>query len=303
MIIEKMSNELSLPLTYVGRLALTASYQYKRYEIPKKAGGTRTILHPSKRLKALQRWLLANVIEVWPVHPAAMAYRKGQTILDNATVHAKSKYLLRMDLQNFFPSLKIQDMREYSKKRPSLFEGWTSQDFDGFCRLVFREGQLTIGAPTSPAISNVLCFDLDVAISALCQSHGVAYTRYADDFFFSSSEKGVLAQVQSEVETLVAGLPIPGGLQINKAKTRHSSKRKTRRVTGIVIGSDEVAHVSRQTKRHVRSQVHRLDTLSPKERTSLAGMISYITGFEPEFMNALIMKYGFEQATKARSGK
>jgi RNA-directed DNA polymerase len=303
MVIEKMCNELSLPPTYVGRLVLSASHQYKRYEIPKKAGGTRTILHPSKRLKALQRWLLANIIEVWPVHPAAMAYRKGQTILDNAKVHAKSKYLLRMDLQNFFPSLKVQDMREYSKKRPSLFAGWTSNDFESFCRLVFREGHLTIGAPTSPAISNALCFDLDVAISALCQSHGVAYTRYADDFFFSVSEKGVLAQVQNEVETLVARLQIPLGLQINKAKTRHSSKRNTRRVTGIVIGSDEVVHVSRETKRHVRSQVHRLETLNPKERASLAGMISYITGFEPDFMNVLIMKYGFEQATRARNGK
>lgn len=140
-------------------------------------------------------------------------------------------------------------------------------------------------------------------ISALCQSQGVAYTRYADDFFFSTLEKGVLVKVQSAVEALVPTYPIPAGLQLNKAKTRHSSKKKARRVTGIVIGSDEVTHLSRQTKRHVRSQVHRLDTLGPKERTSLAGMISYITGFEPDFMNVLIMKYGFEQATKARDGK
>jgi RNA-directed DNA polymerase len=303
MIMEKMANELSLPPAYVVRLVRTASYQYKQYEIPKKAGGTRIILHPSKRLKALQRWLLANVIDSWPVHPSATAYRKGRTILDNAKVHAKSKYLLRMDLQNFFPSLKVEDMREYSKKRPGLFASWTSGDFESFCRLVFKEGQLTIGAPTSPAISNALCFDLDVAIGALCQSYGVAYTRYADDFFFSSSEKGTLAKVQGEVETLVAGFPLPIGLRINKAKTGHSSKKNARRVTGIVLGSDEVAHVSRQMKRHVRSQVHRLDTLSLKDRVILAGMISYITGFEPDFMNVLIMKYGFEQATKARNAK
>ncbi len=194
-------------------------------------------------------------------------------------------------------------MREYSKKRPTQFAGWTSGDFESFCRLVFKEGQLTIGAPTSPAISNALCFDLDVAIGALCQSYGAAYTRYADDFFFSSSEKGILAKVQGEVEALVASCPLPIGLRINKEKTRHSSKKNARRVTGIVLGSDEVAHVSRQMKRHVRSQVHRLDTLSLRDRVILAGMISYIMGFEPDFMNALIMKYGFEQATKARNTK
>ena len=303
MILNKMSNELSLPPNYVARLVRTASHQYKRYEIAKRTGGTRTILHPYKRLKTLQRWLLANVVDSWPVHPAASAYRKGKTILDNAKVHAKSKYLLRMDLKDFFPSLMIQDMREYSKKRPHLFTGWDSEDFDSFCRLVFKDGRLTIGAPTSPALSNALCFDLDVAISGICQSLGVEYTRYADDFFFSAREKGVLTKVQSEVEALVASFTIPQGLQVNKAKTRHSSKRSARRITGIVIGSDEKAHVGRKTKRHVRSQVNRFDTLDPKSRTRLAGMISYITGFEPDFMNALILKYGIDRATKARDGK
>ena len=121
-------------------------------------------------------------------------------------------------------------------------------------------------------------------------------------FFFSSTEKGVLAKVQTEIENLVTASPLPNGLKINKTKTRHSSKRKARRVTGIVLGSDELAHVSRQTKRHVRSQVHRLDTLTLQQRVSLAGMISYITGFEPDFMNALITKYGASQAMKARDG-
>ena len=84
--------------------------------------------------------------------------------------------------------------------------------------------------------------------------------------------------MQTEIEALVAASALPKGLKINKTKTRHSSKRKARRVTGIVLGSDELAHVSRQTKRHVRSQVHRLGSLTPKQRVSLAGMISYITG-------------------------
>ncbi len=302
MILEKISNELSLPPNYVARLVSTASHQYKRYEIAKRTGGTRTILHPSKRLKALQRWLLANVVDNWPVHSSATAYRKGKTIFDNARVHAQSKYLLRMDLKDFFPSLTIQDMREYLKKRPHLFAGWEREDFESFCRLVFREGRLTIGAPTSPAISNALCFDLDVAISGICQTHSVEYTRYADDFFFSTREKGVLAKVESEIEALVDTFTIPNGLKVNKAKTRHSSKRGTRRITGIVIGSDEKAHVSRKMKRHVRSQVNRFDTLDPKSRTRLAGAISYITGFEPEFLNSLILKYGIDRATKARHG-
>ena len=119
----------------------------------------------------------ANVIASWPVHPApATAYRKGKTILDNAKVHAKSKYLLRMDLHDFFPSLKMQDLREYAKQRSGLFTDWTNEDFESFGRLIFREGQLTIGAPTSPAISNALCFDLDVRLTR-CVSPAASRTR------------------------------------------------------------------------------------------------------------------------------
>lgn len=303
MILEKMSRELSLPPNYVALLVRTASHQYKAYEIPKRTGGTRTILHPSKRLKALQRWLLANVIDTWPVHPAASAYRKGQTIFDNAKRHAKSKYLLRMDVKDFFPSLTVQDMREYAKTHNSLFADWDGGDFESFCRLVFKDGRLTIGAPTSPSISNCLCFDLDVAISGICQTQAVEYTRYADDFFFSTRDKGILAKIQSEVEVLVSVFAMPGGLQLNKAKTRHSSKRGARRVTGIIIGSDEKAHVGRKTKRLIRSQVNQFDLLDARDRTRLAGMISYVSSFEPDFMNALILKYGIDRAIAAREGK
>ena len=157
---ERMAGELSLPANHVARLVKTASHQYKEYSIAKRGGGTRTIFHPSRRLKALQRWLLNNVIAAWPVHDAATAYREGRSILDNARRHAGTRFLLRMDLQEFFPSLTADDMQLFRGQRPGLFQGWTEWDFQGFCLLVFRFGKLTIGAPTSPAISNALCFGL-----------------------------------------------------------------------------------------------------------------------------------------------
>jgi RNA-directed DNA polymerase len=303
MIMERMAKELSLPANHIARLAKTASHQYKEYQIAKRGGGTRTILHPSRRLKALQKWLLANVIVDWPVHHAATAYRKGRSIFDNAKAHVENRFLLRMDMQEFFPSLTVDDMYTYRGKRPNLFKDWTDHDFEWFCFLVFRSGRLTIGAPTSPAISNTLCFELDVTLDGICQSRGVTYTRYADDLFFSTDETRVLADVEQEVKTAVVKLTLPGGLRINDTKTRHSSKKGARRVTGIVLGSDGNTYVGRQLKREVRSQVHKLDSLSPKDRARLAGMISYITGFDPEFMNSLVRKYGHTQAIRARNGK
>lgn len=303
MIIERMAKELSLPANHIARLVKTASYQYKEYEIAKRGGGTRTIMHPSRRLKALQKWLLANVIVSWPMHNAASAYRKERTILDNAKAHAGTRFLLRMDMQEFFPSLTVDDMIAYKDRRPNLFKDWSDQDFEWFCFLVFRFSRLTIGAPTSPAVSNALCFNLDLTLDGICQSRGVNYTRYADDLFFSTNEAGVLTEIEQEVKLAVSKLTLPSKLRINETKTRHSSKKGARRVTGIVLGSDGNVYVGRQLKRKVRSQVHRLDSLATKDRVQLAGMISYITGFDPEFMNTLVRKYGHVQAIRARDGR
>lgn len=95
MIISQMAEALGLSITFVANLTKTASYEYKSYAIAKRDGGYRTICHPSRRLKALQRWLLLNVIDRLPVHNAAYAYRHGRSVFDNARVHASSRYLLR----------------------------------------------------------------------------------------------------------------------------------------------------------------------------------------------------------------
>jgi RNA-directed DNA polymerase len=298
-IIEKMARDLGLTPRFVESLARSASHEYKVYSIKKKTGGLRQIHHPSKKLKALQRWLLANVVEKLPIHAAAVAYRQGRSIFDNASIHAPRRYLLRMDLTDFFPSITETDVRKYLSERAALLIGWTSSDTDVFCRLVCRYGALTIGSPTSPALSNAICYDLDVSLHALSAKSGVTYTRYADDLFFSCDQKGVLRQLEVEVNRIVATLGVPTRLRINASKTRHASRRTTRRVTGIVLGSDGRPSIGRSLKRKIRALVHKFESLDQPARSSLAGMIAYATGFDPQFKNSLIDKYGLKAVRKA----
>jgi RNA-directed DNA polymerase len=158
MIIEKMAADLGLKTSFIDALARGASHAYKTYSILKRGGGVREINHPSKQLKALQRWLLQYVCPGFPVHPAAAAYRKNRSILDNASLHANSRYLLRMDFQQFFPSITEADLKSYiDGRRSSLFAGWSAFDINVFCMLVLRRSRLTIGAPTSPSLSNAIC--------------------------------------------------------------------------------------------------------------------------------------------------
>jgi RNA-directed DNA polymerase len=299
MIIERMAQELGVSMSYIDRFARGASHSYKVYSIAKRGGGFHTIHHPSKPLKALQRWLLVNVIDALPKDPAALAYRKHHSIFGNAANHASSKYLLRMDLKNFFPSITQVDLGKYIAERPSLFAGWTAMDIDTVCRIVCRQSVLTIGAPTSPALSNALCYDLDAMLQTLSARQDVTYTRYADDLFFSTIRPDVLRRIEEEVKIVISDLKLPANLRVNPDKTRHSSKRGARRVTGIVLGSDGHPHVGRDLKRKIRALVHKVNSLDPQAHTSLAGMIAYASGFEPEFMNSLIAKYGLPLVRKA----
>jgi len=301
MILEQMAHDIGIPAAFIQALAKSASYEYKTYTILKRAGGHRTIHHPSRRLKALQRWLLTNVLEQLPLHGAAMAYRHGVSILDNAKRHAASRYLLRMDLKNFFPSINVADIGRYIAERSHLFKTWSTQDIDLFCNLVCRNGALTIGAPTSPALSNAICFDMDVALDTLSSHAGVTYSRYADDLFFSTIAKDVLGDFQDHVASAVTSLKYPANLNINAAKTRHSSKRGARRVTGIVLGSDGKPYLGRTLKRRIRALIFKFDTLDDAAKSTLAGLIAYAIGLDPAFLNRLVLKYGLPRVREARA--
>jgi RNA-directed DNA polymerase len=206
-----------------------------------------------------------------------------------------------MDLQNFFPLITEGDLRNYIAQHVSMFAAWTAADVDCFCGLVCRKGVLTIGAPTSPALSNAICHDLDVKLQAVSEANGVVYSRYADDLFFSTQESNVLRQLEKTVVEAISQLKVPAKLTVNAAKTRHSSKRRVRRVTGIVLGSDGVPYIGRKLKRKIRALVHKYETLDDSAKASLAGMIAYAAGFDPNFLNSLIAKYGLPRIRTART--
>jgi RNA-directed DNA polymerase len=298
--IGQMAKDLGVTTRFVAAFAQGASYAYKTYAIPKKGGGFRRIDHPSKQLKAMQRWLLSYLLNSLPIHPAAAAYRKEKSIFDNASLHAGSRYLLRMDFKDFFHSITDDDLRMLIANRPGTFSGWTPYETDLFCKLVCKGGRLTIGAPTSPILSNAVCYDMDTQLSEISNKLEVIYSRYADDLFFSTKLPNVLPALQSTVVSAVAHLALPRNLEINPAKTRHSSKGRTRRVTGITLGSDGKPYIGRGLKRKIRAMIHQVDTLDAEGRGSLAGLIAYAGGFDPDFVNSLITKYGHSTVSKVR---
>ena len=119
--------------------------------------------------------------------------------------------------------------------------------------------------------------------------------------FFLARRRDILRQPEEDLGLLISDLKLPANLALNAAKTRHASKRRARRVTGIVLGSDEVPHIGRTLKRRIRALIHQIDSLDAPSRSSLSGLVAYAAGFDPDFMNSLITKYGYVTVQRARA--
>lgn len=300
-LLERLSDDLLLPSRDLIYLIRSAPYRYKVYQIDKKAPGEkRTIAQPAKELKPLQYWVMRNVLSRFPIHPAATAYRKGKNIRDNAEPHISHRYLLKLDFKNFFPSIRARDFEKFISAHP-LGGEWTKEEIDYMVRILFwrrkREKtlRLSIGAPSSPLLSNILLYEFDMKASALCAANGVAYTRYADDLSFSTERPHTLRNVERSIEQICSGMKSPK-LVLNVEKTVHASKRGARRVTGLVIANDGLATIGRQKKRQIRAAMHRYvqGTLDEAKIAELAGTLSYINSVEPNFLNKVAQWYGVD---------
>ena len=298
MILEHLSTSLFIAEHDVISFAVTSPYRYKVYEIPKRnSKKTRTIAHPSKELKFIQRNIAEFLGNILPVHKAAFAYKKGVGIKDNAKQHSDSKYLLKMDFKNFFPSItpslffNIAERQGvvFDKKDKLILTGllfWKRKGIDGLV--------LSIGAPTSPLISNFVMHSFDKAISKVCLNKKITYTRYADDITFSTRIKNNLFELPEVISSLL--VENVKGVKINSKKTIFTSKAHNRHVTGVILTNEGGLSIGRERKRLLSSMIHRskFNKLTNEEASRLLGLISYAAHIEPEFLERMSKKYGDE---------
>lgn len=296
MLIELLQKQSGLPLSVIEHIADTASKRYKTYLIPKRSGGSREISHPSRSVKAIQRWISKVVLRHLEVHEAATAYSKGSSIRYNAECHVTSNYTLRLDFENFFPSFDMAGICGFLNSQNQLHElNLSEQDVEFVGKIVTRYDRLTIGAPSSPILTNAMMHEFDSALGQICDKRKLIYTRYADDIFVSSCRPNSLSEMISVVGGLVQEQKFVK-LKLSEKKTAQLSKKYRRSITGLVITPDQRISIGRARKRAIKSHVFKFVSgdLSVSKIEHLCGLIAFVHDVDYLFYESLQKKYGNE---------
>lgn len=246
---EELGRFLHVNIKLLYRIANHPEEFYKVFRIPKRNGKFRTIEAPRGILKLTQRRILREILSPMELHPAATAFRPGRSIKDNAGHHVGQPVILKLDIKDFFPSLHITQVYP-------LFQsaGYPRNVATLLARLCCLEHRLPQGAPTSPCLSNLILYPVDVAFTEWAANNQCRYTRYADDITLSG---------ELEHSTIQAGITMAGrllhplGLHLNREKIQIQRQGNRQTVTGLTI--NRTVNIPRRKQRELRQIMYYID--------------------------------------------
>lgn len=303
MLLPTLASWLGLGEVDLLRLIETAPKRYKVFYVPKRSGGIREIAQPAREVKALQRVLVDQFLHNLPVHSAATAYKSGASIAHNARAHAGNGPILKMDFRDFFPSIRSSDWSAYCRDT-KIFE---ERDIAFTENILFRKAKgekvlkLSIGAPSSPLISNALLYKFDEIVQREADRRNINFTRYADDLTFSGQRVGMLKDMIDVVHHAMREIRTPR-LQLNEQKTTFVTTANRRFVTGVVLSNSGEIGLGHSRKRTISAKVHHatLGKLDGRQLSELSGLLSFANVIEPEFLTRLETKYGVAAIDRIR---
>ncbi len=276
--VDELSEKMGVSLAELRFLSyskkISTIRHYRTFEMKKKSGGVRKISAPMPRLKRLQYWILDNILNKIELHSAVHGFVKGRSICSNARPHIGSQIVVNLDLDNFFPTISYPRVKGlfrslgYSHQLATVLALLcTEYDFnevmlnDQPYYIGKGERKLPQGAPSSPAISNILCRHLDRRLAGLATKMDYVYTRYADDLSFST--RAHPAQNVQKLLWRCRKIIEDEGFKLNKAKTKIMRKHRQQKVTGLVV--NEKLSIDRKTRKKFRALLYQLNKGDIKE--------------------------------------
>ncbi|MBL8889052.1 MAG: RNA-directed DNA polymerase [Planctomycetaceae bacterium] len=295
-----------------GNHACAAHYRIQAVE--KRAGGCRLIEAPKATLKRTQREILRHVLNRLPVHVAAHGFVPQRSTLSHARLHVGQKWMLRMDLEDFFPSidgsrvfglfrslgypyevvqaltnltthvLSIDAIRE--SVRHLARNARNERTITDLARLYFRR-HLPQGAPTSPMLANLIAYRFDCRLTGLAKTCHVTYSRYGDDLLFSGSS--TCHSSLSKIEDHVGAIAIEEGFRVRHRKTAFIPNSQRQAAVGIVL--NEKPNVARHEYDQLKAILHNCVRYGPESQNRvghdnfaahLLGRIQWLRSLHPQ---------------------
>jgi retron-type reverse transcriptase len=255
---------------------------YISYAIRKKNGKKRYIDAPQGLLKAIQNRILYRILYKYRPHPIAHGFTTNRSPVSNAKEHIGSKTVITVDLLNFFNSIKyplVKNMINYlfEKRRP--YDVTVDDELNILTELVTYRAMIPQGAPTSPALSNLILLGMDKDLSQFAKNRHLKVTRYCDDITMSTKEKNAGSFYDNRRHiTSIRSIVRKYGLLINNKKTRVRHYHKRQVVTGIVV--NEKLNVPKLKWRNFRAKLHNIlrdkTRLDEEELQKIRGYIEWI---------------------------
>ncbi|MFK7944056.1 MAG: reverse transcriptase domain-containing protein [Paracoccaceae bacterium] len=286
-----------------GRLARPDEERFGHYMhswIPKRSG-RRLLEAPRPRLKAIQRRILHEILDLVPTHPDTFGFVRGRNCKGHASRHAGKDVVVTVDLANFFPS--VHARRVHAIFRCLGYGHAVARLLTGLCttrtpadvamslptgeRSAFRAKHPPQGAPTSPALANLAAWELDIRLEAFAKRLDAHYSRYADDIALSG-DRGLAFDAGAPLLEQIVEIVQDCGFRINPFKTRCMRQGQQQRITGLTVNRhpniprrdfDRLKAVLTNCIRHSASSQKRLE--HPDFQAHLNGRVAWVEHVNP----------------------
>lgn len=275
---------------------------YIEFDIPKKTGGSRHISAPSEKLLLIQQAINTLLQTLCEVSDHAMGFVPERSVLTNANIHRGQSVIFNCDLQNFFPSITKEMVRQTLTHELQPYNA-SREVINAICNLVTAPRPdgvqaLPQGAPTSPTISNLVLKLLDSRLAGFATANGYRYSRYADDITMSHSHpsKQFLPEKIEQISLIVQEF----GFTLNPKKTKVFTPKGRMEVTGLTVG--EKVNVSRTYLKQLRVLLHLWETRGYEEAQAIYNR-DFNHGIETCFASVIHGKINYLSMIKGKEDR
>jgi RNA-directed DNA polymerase len=241
---------------------------YQQLRVPRRRrSDPRIVYEVNDKLKNLHKNILVSIAAKVNFPEYVQGFVSKRSIVTNASLHLGQKYVLNLDIKNFFESIKTE-------KVICVFEslGCNHEVASILAKLCTLNDCLVQGANTSPILANLVCIELDKELVEIGLKYECSYSRYADDITFSGARVPKKKHIARCIEKY--------NFQLNPEKWKCQSRGKAQYVTGLTVFDEAIPRLPKQVKRHLRQELYYADKyglLNHLQKTRIQGdSASYI---------------------------